>query len=368
MEGREQLVEMFQAVLRTSQELERSYNELKVKFNILESKLERSRKYLENILESINTGVCSVDLDGKITVFNREAIRVFESNNMVGRDVFEVFGFSGVSVRWLIEEFKEQKVYEVDVAGKRKKLNLSVSSIDEDGHTIGCVIIFSDITRLEELKEENRRKEKLAIMGQMAATIAHEIKNPLASMELLVPILARSGDGSEKEEILNNIMVSIKRIDNIVNNTLLFTKTMICKPSEIEVEGFFAELESEIYATLNKRGIKFDKVVGVSKLTADKNLLRSALINLLVNAVEAARSRVSLSIRLDKDGSIVFEVEDDGYGIPEDVTEHIFEPFYTSKKGGTGLGLSIVKQAVERMRGSVGFETSSSGTKFMVRI
>jgi PAS domain S-box-containing protein len=361
----EQLEAMFQAVLKTSRDLEISYNELKRKFNDLEIKLENNRRYLENILKSINTGVCSVNLDCVITTFNKEACNIFETEEKAvkGAKLNAIFKLGIESISDLIGKFRKQTKMRIDINGKVKKISIASSPITDNDNIVGAAIIFSDITRVEELEEENRRKEKLAIIGQMAASIAHDIKNPLASIELLVSLLS----DDSKKEIADNIMISIKRINNIINNTLLFTRTIIYRPEHFNSKGFMDDVEVEVYAHIKSKNIEFIKKIEDFNIVTDKNLLKSTVVNLIVNALDAARSRVLVNVYKDDDNA-VFEIEDDGFGIDEDTKKHIFEPFYTNKKNGTGLGLSIVSKAVNIMSGKIDFTTGKNGTKFRVNI
>ncbi len=364
MNSKEQLEAMFKAVLETSRNLEYSYNLLKKKFNQLEAKLENNRRYLENILRSINTGVCSVDMDLKITTFNREACSIFEvddEQSVKGKPLYELFGIRVQGIYDLIESYKDQKKITVSTPSGKKKISLSASAIEDSGRVVGAVIIFSDVTRIEQLEEENRKKERLAVIGQMAASIAHDIKNPLASIELLVPLL----DDGKKSEIVDNIMISIKRINSIINNTLLFTKNIVYKPEHFMIDEFINDIELEVMAHLNSRGVTLKKRVDRFKVLADRNLLKSAVVNLVVNAIDAARSTVEIVAKLEDDHPVI-EIIDDGSGIPEDHRKRIFEPFFTAKKNGTGLGLAIVKEAIEIMNGRIEFDTGSSGTCFRI--
>ena len=364
MNSKDQLESMFRAVLKTSKDLEGSYNILKKKFNLLEIKLENNRRYLENILKSINTGVCSIDLDCKITIFNKEAVSIFEveEKDVKGLNFGDIFPLNANSVFELVKILENTKKLNIQTKSrKKKKINISASPITDDDRMVGAVIIFSDITRIEELEEENRRKEKLAVIGQMAASIAHDIKNPLASIELLVPLIS----DDTKKDMLDNVMISIRRIDNIINNTLLFTKTTLYRPEYCSSVEFMNTIESELYAHLHVKSIDFVKDVEDFSFVSDKNLLKSAVVNLIVNAVDAALSRVEVKI-YQKDGKSIFEINDDGKGIGRTEREHIFEPFYTNKKNGTGLGLSIVNKAVNAIGGKIELSTGSKGTSFKI--
>ena len=352
---------MFETVLNTSRKLEQSYSELKKKFEILEGKLERNRKYLENILKSIDSGVCAVDLEGKITTFNRKASQVFgvKEENVKGRHFGEVFAIGeirGATADNIVNFFKGGKKVRLDIKGEEKILDISASLVLEEDKESGAVVVFSDITQVERLKEESAKREKLAIIGQMAASIAHDIKNPLASIELLVPLL----DDGTKKDIVENIMVSIKRINNIINNTLLFTKTISYTPEKINTIELADEVKLELMTQI--RDAKFVERIEKFDFVSDRNLLKSVLVNVLSNAFDAARSRVEF--RVHKNKRVVFEIVDDGEGIKD--LDKVFEPFYTSKKNGTGLGLAIVKEAVDILGGKIDVNTSNNGTIFRI--
>ncbi len=352
---------MFETVLNTSKKLEKSYSELKKKFEILEGKLERNRKYLENILKSIDSGVCAVDLEGKITTFNRKATQVFgvREDDVKGKHFGEVFAIEeikDVAADGIVGFFKGGKKVNLDIKGEEKILDISASLVLEEDKESGAVVVFSDITQVEKLKEESAKREKLAIIGQMAASIAHDIKNPLASIELLVPLL----DDGTKKDIVENIMVSIKRINNIINNTLLFTKTINYTPEKIDTSELVDEVKLELMTQI--RDVEFKENIERFEFVSDKNLLKSALVNVLSNAFDAAQSTVEL--RVYKNRRVVFEVVDDGEGIKD--LDRVFEPFYTSKKNGTGLGLAIVKEAVDVLNGKIEVKTSDNGTVFRI--
>jgi len=355
------IASLFEAVLRTSKKLEDSYNQLKKKFEVLEGKLERSRRYLENILKSIDSGVCAVTLDGYITTFNRKATQVFgvreeEIRNKHFGEIFAIDELKSADARQIVEFFRGGRKIEFELGGERKILDISASLVMEEEKESGAVVVFSDITQVERLKEESSKREKLAIIGQMAASIAHDIKNPLASIELLVPLL----DDGSKREIVDNIMVSIKRINNIINNTLLFTRTVSYTPEKIFSQELAREIKLEIFTQIKE--LEYVESVESFEFVSDRNLLKSALVNIISNALDAARSRVEF--RAFKRDRVVFEVVDDGEGI-EDVSK-VFEPFFTKKKNGTGLGLAIVKEAVDIINGKVEVETSNRGTLFRI--
>ncbi len=355
------LQRMFETVLDTSRKIENSYNELKGKFEVLEGKLERNRKYLENILRSIDSGVCAVDLEGKITTFNRKATLVFnisedEAKGKYFGEVFAIDKLEYASAGNIVEFFKGGKKVNINVEGELKILDVSASLVLEESRESGAVIVFSDITQVEKLKEESAKREKLAVIGQMAASIAHDIKNPLASIELLVPLL----DDGAKKDIVENIMVSIKRINNIINNTLLFTKTINYTPEKIDTIELANEVKLELMTQI--RDAKFVENIEKFEFVSDKNLLKSAIVNVLSNAFDAARSYVEFKVYRNK--KAVFEVIDDGEGIND--LDKIFEPFYTDKKNGTGLGLAIVREAIDVLNGKIEVKTSDNGTIFRI--
>jgi signal transduction histidine kinase len=346
----ESLEYIFQKLIETTQNLEKSHELLKQKISYLEDKLENNRKYLENILNSITNGVCTIDTSTNISLLNPAAKKILDVDNFEGKKLKDLFGIGANNVDDVLKYCKMSEVIDIVNASKQRiKLKIEASYVYDKDKVIGAVLVFEDITRLEALKQENKQKEKLATLGQIAASIAHDIRNPLASIQLFVALL-EDDNVDDKKEIIKNINTNIQRIDEIVTNTLLIAKKVTTKKEHIKLNELIDQIEKEIMNKLVSYNVSFKKNVEPLIITSDKNLLRSIITNLLTNAIEAAKTTVELMISRFKNSLIVI-VKDDGCALND--TNIIFEPFFSDKQSGVGLGLFIVKKAVEALNGKI---------------
>ncbi len=209
---------------------------------------------------------------------------------------------------------------------------------------------------------ESERAKRLIAMGQMAASLAHEIRNPLGSMELYCTLLKKDlATQSESLQLAEQIHSGIRTLDRIITNCLQFSRDV--KPRYVEVdstEGIFSEIVSYVKPQLaaGTLGITVEEE-GDSQLVIDPHLVKQALANVVMNAVEAMTDAGveggSVEIKSDRRDPSVWKVlvQDDGPGIEEEKLETIFEPFVTTKEGGTGLGLPIVHSVVAAHGGKV---------------
>jgi nitrogen fixation/metabolism regulation signal transduction histidine kinase len=346
----ENLEYIFEKLIETTQNLEKSHELLKQKISYLEDKLENNRKYLENILNSITNGVCTIDTSTKISLLNPAAKKILDVDNFEGKKLKDLFGIEANNVDEVLKYCKMCEVIDIVNASKQRiKLKIDASYVYDKDKVIGAVLVFEDITRLEALKQENKQKEKLATLGQIAASIAHDIRNPLASIQLFVALL-EDDNVENKNEIIKNINTNIQRIDEIVTNTLLIAKKVTIKKEHIKLNELINQIEKEIMNKLVSYNVIFKKNVEPLLIISDKNLLRSIITNLLTNAIEAARTTVELLISRFQNSLIVI-VKDDGCALND--TSVIFEPFFSEKQSGVGLGLFIVKKAVEALGGKI---------------
>ncbi|MFP4485085.1 MAG: ATP-binding protein [Spirochaetaceae bacterium] len=234
--------------------------------------------------------------------------------------------------------------------------------------------------RNAELQEELLRKERLSAMGQGVSVVAHDLRNPLGSILSLVDLIEMEGRLSEEAlPYLSMIRSSAESATTIVNDILDFTRAGRATGKPTVVSRILDRVESDVGEFVEGTNVEVRvRTLGDFTLVADASKIRRVLVNLLRNAVEAtARDgapaepgshTVELSARADGEDAL-FEVADDGPGIPPEVQQQLFVPFATGgKKGGTGLGLPIVKQFVEAHDGTIDFETSSKGTRFVVRL
>jgi two-component system sensor histidine kinase FlrB len=235
------------------------------------------------------------------------------------------------------------------------------------------------VQRLQmELGEKNRlleRRNRLAALGEMAAGMAHEIRNPLGGIQLYSSILARElTDRPESLELVHKIAGGVKLLDGLVSQVLQFTREIKAHPAATDLAQIIEQAVEFASPTLQMREVICD-VAGSRPMPVkvDPMLLGQAVLNLVLNAAEAINGNGVVSVRYgrpaDDDAQLYLVVTDTGPGIPGDVLDKIFNPFFTTKESGTGLGLAIVHRVVEAHDGTItASNIEGSGAKFEVRI
>ena len=332
----------------------------------------------ENIIQSISSGLVAVDEYRKIIVFNKGAEGLFdvESTDAIRRDVYEVIPF----IQPYLDGKNPNKFNQIVYQGSDRKqidLLLNISSLtDQDGNKKGDILFFQDMTRMREMEREVKRMEDLAMLGELAAAIAHEIRNPLASISGSIQVLDDSlsrEDALINERLMDIISREINRLNHMVSDFLQFAR-----PQSKEVEKF--DLNQLIGETLYifRNGQSWSshlevekKLSGPLEMGSDPQQLKQVLWNILLNASEAMPKGGVISVSTEKvngfDGSggsaecVKIKVEDNGSGISPKVIKDMFNPFSTTKKGGSGLGLAIVKRIVDGLGGEVSGQNLAGG-------
>lgn len=254
----------------------------------------------------------------------------------------------------------------LDRDGRNKSLLLQVIDLEKENR----LLIVQDISETRELEKKMRTSEKLASLGEFAAGLAHEIKNPLASVSGSIQMLQGS-DSTEDQKLrlMSIIMRETDRLDRLLNDFLNYAKPGQLKLEELSI----AEIASEVVALIKNQGhtkeIRFEfQINGELKIEADPIKIRQLIWNLLKNAVDAIHQRGEIVIRLSDLGEKVrLEIQDSGCGIEKEIQDHVFQPFFTRSQNGTGLGLALVHQVVKEHQGEMGFVSEKNkGTQFWI--
>jgi PAS domain S-box-containing protein len=342
------------------------------------------------ILESIPAGVIALDAKGSIVAFNRFAEQAtgFKALDVLGRSFDRVFKpecFKNLELNFndidAIEKTTEVKTQFAYNGRNDLYLNIAISPLTapEQGK-IGAVLCLTDITRIQNLEKQANRTGRLAAMGEMAVRIAHEIRNPLGSIELFSTML--KNDLKEYEDLKSlaeHISSGVKSINNIVSNLLLFIRP------EQHLDKQVLDVHEALKDSLFFARHLFDARDGIEVLTeltnetlfvsADLELLKQVFLNLILNAIQAMDVGDQLNISthkiIDQQGSGWAEVHliDNGCGIATADLPKIFDPFYTTRKKGTGLGLSIVHNIIKMHGGSIDISSrEKEGTRCVVAL
>jgi two-component system, sensor histidine kinase FlrB len=258
--------------------------------------------------------------------------------------------------------------------GQEQFLSVSASPVsDPQGRNTGLTIVLKDITRLKELEIQTQRAKQLQAMGEMAVQLAHEIRNPLGSIELFASLLGNELCGQpDFKGWADQIVTGVKFLNNIVTNMLTFTRTSKPQTKPLDLNELILETLAFVEPVLQQRKIRLERPKGGDSALlcmGDSSMLRQMFLNLFMNALQAMPESGRLSVRVESDdpGTVRVEVEDSGIGIPAENLSRIFDPFFTTHEKGTGLGLALVHQIVEKHEGKIAASSEfGKGTRFMI--
>ncbi len=238
----------------------------------------------------------------------------------------------------------------------------------------GQILLFQDITETRRLQEGMAHQRRLAEMGRMAASLAHQIRTPLASALLYASQLERGDLPEEKRARFSSRVVgSLRHLEGLIKNMLLFARGGVAGEEALTTEAILSEAEFASVTQISEMGATLrveNRAPGLG-LRGNRALLVSAIGNLISNALEASGpgARIELTARPARPDGIDFLVRDNGPGIPPEIRPHLFEPFRTTRSGGTGLGLAVVSAVARAHRGEVWVESEpGQGSTFALRL
>jgi two-component system sensor histidine kinase PilS (NtrC family) len=248
-------------------------------------------------------------------------------------------------------------------------VSFAVSPFEAEGG--GNVVVVQDLTELRRMEEEVRRADRLAALGKMSAGLAHEIRNPLASICGSIALLGKQpGLGEKERKLLTIVSREGERLEALVRDFLAFARPSQPQIQQVEATQLVEETLDVFRHDAAARELRVAAEIepGV-RVLADSGQLRQVLWNLLTNAADAAGRGGSVRARMRRaEGMAVLEVEDSGPGIAGDDLQRIFDPFFTTKESGTGLGLAIVHRIVEAHGGQLAVQSAPGRTLFSVAI
>lgn len=343
----------------------------------------------------MRNGVIAIHRDGTIALANDEAYRIFAVTRPAGegRHAFnEVFRDRPDVVRTLSAAFEMTTLpnrAELRLKDLDRVVGYTLSQVkDDDGRVVGAVMYFKDLTLVEQAEERERLRDRLASLGEMAAGIAHELKNPLAGIEVMAGLLRRQvSELPDAQSLLADIISEAKLANAIVVEMLEFVRPIRLQMEQTDVREVLQQslTLAESKARRGETQVVL-KVPGALPLVdGDQHQLCQVFTNLLTNAFEAldGRGHVTISAVVEEitqdpafaiDGeaptqSIIVDVADDGPGVSADLSDRIFDPFFTTKPQGSGLGLAIVRKIVDAHDGRIDLNSAAGqGTRFRVTL
>ena len=339
------------------------------------------KNFNDSILQNMSNGLITVDIEGKIAYFNAaaEAILGYDSRTIQGKPIEDVFDDLGFLVLETLQKNNGIAFHEAEVSKKTgEKIHIAASTSllkDDPGRTTGVVMLFTDLTERREMEQQIRRADKLATLGQLAAGIAHEIRNPLAGISGAVQILREDAEGESRREIFGEIVERINRLDAAIGNFLRFARPAPLQFSPTDMNAIVQSVLFLVSKQAESQGVsiveEYDDSLPI--IMADSEQMQQVILNIALNSLQAIRDgggRIRFrTFQGGKPAQIVVEISDTGIGIPDDKLEQIFAPYFTTKSEGTGLGLSIAQRIVEEHGGNISVESEvGKGTVFRVEL
>ena len=376
------IFDWFEERVRT---LSDAYSGLEHRVAELDAQLERRNAELESLLDSLHDGVLMVDVEERITMVNGRASQLLGLDPLeaVGQNLSDVFPAQGDFTDPLQHSLHEGvPLRHVEVVWTRMQgtplpLGLSTAAvIDPVGRRLGAVASFSDLTHLKQMERELSQTRTLAALGEMAATVAHEIRNPLGGIGGFARLLERDIDKDDpRRALVGRVIEGVGSLNRIVSNLLVYTRPMETRYRIVPVREWLHEMADwcQLEApSLDVESLEIEIEVDQAAESGrfDPERLQQVMLNLLRNALQAMEGdgKLRLSARRAT-GLLILGVEDNGKGIPPEVLSDVFNPFFTTKENGTGLGLAIVRKIVELHGGNL-FVTSEPGrgTRFDIHL
>jgi PAS domain S-box-containing protein len=317
--------------------------------------------------------VAITDTAGRITYVNDYFCRIakYSREELLGQDhrIINSGHHPKEFIKNLWETIRAGRVWKGEIRNRAKDGSLYwvdttiVPFLDEQGRPWQYVAIRSDITDRKRAEQELASQAALVKMGEMAAVVAHEVRNPLAGIAGAVQVIgARLPVAAPERQVVTEILNRIKALNATVEDLLLFTRPRPLRPRPLALAVLLEATTSLLAKDPQAAGVRIEQHCADMALHADPEMLKPVVLNILLNAVQAMGGRGTVEVRARQEGSTCrLEVEDKGPGVPLEIRERVFEPFFTTKHRGTGLGLSIARRVVELHGGSIAIDCPPSG-------
>ncbi len=341
-------------------------------YYLVDRTLKQTQDYTRQVVASMANGLLSLDIHGKVISYNLLALELLglKESEVRGMDFNEIIDFKTAGIFQTLNHcipVLDKEINHRKKSGEIVPLALSVTPIiGENSACQGAVIVMRDLREIKQLEEKVRRSEKLAAIGKLAAGVAHEIRNPLSSIRGFAQYLRNAlKDKPRDREYTETIVMEVDRINSVVTDLLTFARPMEAEliPTDLTELIEHAVRLVEADAQSKNVGIEMD-IQDLSKIPLDANQMTQAILNLLLNALQAVENggRIKVGAELNTSDSILkIWVEDDGPGIAADQKEKIFDPFFTTREKGTGLGLAIVHKIIENHSGEINLQSPLTG-------
>ena len=341
------------------------------------------RRFNEHVINSLLSGLMTTDADGRILTFNRAASLILgiSSAHALRHDVLEVLQLPA-DTRARLGGISETRSLKIDTQhrtgdGRTIELGLTISALTFPDGRSGFLFTFQDVTDVRRLERDARLQQRLAAVGEMAAGIAHEIRNPLASMSGSMQVLRQELSLSDEQaELMDIVLKESERLNDTIKSFLAYARPQRFAVSRLDIRKV---VQDAALLLRNSGDVRAHHTIAVDVPSeavwceADESQVRQVVWNLATNGLRAMAQggRLLLAVATDKDGSgaTLLTVQDEGRGIPPEELDLIFQPFHSTFEKGSGLGLAIVHRIVTDYNGTINVSSKVGvGTIMTVRL
>jgi len=325
------------------------------------------------ILSNINSGLMIVNQQGRIRSFNTGAVQItgYALEDIYNKPVWEMFPEIRAFSEGEFNLMARAEALITDKSGKARVLGYATKSLyNSADELLGLLITFQDLTQVKEMEGQLKRSDRLAAVGRLSASIAHEIRNPLAAISGSVQLLSEdAGVDDEGKRLMRIVVKEADRLSRLLTNFLTYARPKTPELNDVNLSLLLDDLLKMTRGDSRFAALEFccNYPAEIVK-SVDRDQIKQAIWDLLINAVEATSGSGTIWIGFHpQDGTL--HIEDDGPGIPEDIRDRVFEPFYTTKSSGTGMGLSTVFSIIEAHHGNIEIlESSKGGAHFRISL
>ncbi len=342
------------------------------------SSLTRIKAFSDNVVENMPIGLLFINANGKIASFNQtaESVLKLSSSEVLGRHAGEVLPPQLEYLTSRPNDHRQILEKEIDCPlkdGMVIPLDIIISSLTaDDGTLLGKIVLFRDLSEIQDLKSEVERNRRLASLGKLAAGIAHEIRNPLSSIKGFATYFKeRYRDVPADQETADVMIQEVERLNRVIGQLLEFARPVSIEKRQTDVLELLRQSLKLVEADAARKKIRValeGPPLG-SKVPLDPDRIKQVLLNLYLNALEAMSEggTLTVTVQAKEPNMVEIEISDTGEGISKEDLVHVFDPYFTRKPSGTGLGLAIVHKIMESHGGEVHVESApGKGTKVIL--
>lgn len=363
------LEESFQTFNKLSESLETSYYSLQdcvaqLQGDLLSEKMQEQNnrlRLLSNVLKVLPAGVLVLDSSGRVQECNDAALQLL-SGPLKGELWIDVVNRSFAP--------QHDDGHEVSLHDGRR---VSVSTCPL-GDVPGQVLLLTDVTHTRTLQERLSQQKRLTALGEMAASLAHQIRTPLSATILGISQLKNNKlEGNKRNGIIDKLLANIRQLESLVTDMLLFSRSGYTGEEPFTINSLIDALHKTFDIHSHGPQIRYQVSGQVNHVSiiGNKNILHSALLNLINNAFDSQAGKGEVQVHVYSHGlnTVDIKIQDSGCGVPEEIKEKIFDPFFTTRPNGTGLGLAVVRAIARAHRGEVWLDSKTqNGSAFIMRL